>query len=141
MGYRCEHFLLQELVGPELFKARGERCWEMLDVNLLRTIDLLRKRYGPIVVNNWHAGGAFTESGLRDFNTTTGAAFSMHKLGRAADGKPKGIGPKEMEIDIMRRPADFPQLTCIENTKITKTWIHIDTRNHMQPQQIWIVNP
>ena len=141
MGYRCEHFLLQELVGPEIFKARGDRCWEMLNPALLRTLDLLRKRYGPLTINNWESAGPFQESGMRDFDTPTGAKFSMHKFGCAADLKPKNISPEEMQKDILLHAADYPLLTCMENAAITRTWLHVDVRNHNQPQQIWIVNP
>jgi hypothetical protein len=141
MGYHCEHFTVQELVGPEIFKARAERCWEMLDPALLKVIDQLRKRYGAITINNWQAGGPFSESGLRDPMTTTGAKYSMHKLGRAADLKFQAGDPREVQADLLERPTDFPLLTCMEDAKATLTWLHVDTRNHQQDRQIWIVNP
>ena len=141
MGYRCDHFLLQELVGPDLFKARGERCWEMLDPALLRVIDQLRKRYGTITINDWHTGGPFKESGARDFATKTGAQYSMHKLFKAADMKFKTDDPQAVQKDILANAGDFPLLTCMENAAATKTWLHGDTRNHNQETQIWVVNP
>lgn len=141
MGYRCEHFIIQELVPQELYKLREDRCWEMLDIALLRGLDLMRKRYGVMTINNWHAGGTFNESGLRSFITQTGAVYSMHKLGKAADAKFKESTPIEIAADMGANAADFPMITCMENPDITRTWLHVDTRNHGMKQQIWIVNP
>lgn len=140
MTYRCKHFEIRELVPESVFNARGLFSWDLLDAGLLMTLDALRDRYGAITVNNWASGGAFKESGLRDPFTTTGAKWSMHKFGRAADLKFAGKSAIEVFDDILKNDT-FPHLTCMENAQITKTWLHIDTRNHSQPQKIWIVNP
>ena len=86
MSYRPDHFRLEELVDPLLFRHAGERCWELLDERALQALDALRERFGPLVVNNWHSkGSSFTnqiyrESGLRRWDTKTGAARSQHEL-------------------------------------------------------------
>lgn len=138
--YRPKHFILQELVGPEIFKARGERCWEMLSSGMLITSDALQEKFGTIIVNDWHDGGPFHESGLRDWKTATGAEWSMHKLGRALDWKFKNVDPQEVSAYIIAHPEEYSYLTTLENAAITKTWLHGDDRNHNQPR-IWIVNP
>lgn len=141
MGYRCEHFIIQELVPKSVYDARGELAWQLLDPAVCHMLDLLRKRYGPITVNNWHAGGAFSESGLRDPFTTTGAQWSMHKFGKANDCKFKDATPGEVGNDLLAHPEYAPLITCIENPAITKTWLHVDTRNHNDAKQIIVVNP
>jgi len=50
--YKCDHFKIQELVSPGVYKDRGDKAWELLDDRLLMTLDKLRERYGPIIVNN-----------------------------------------------------------------------------------------
>lgn len=138
--YRCRHFRLQELVGPAVYKARGDRAWEMLSTGMLITSDQIRDKFGATTINNWADGGPFSESGLRDFNTLTGALYSMHKLGKAYDWKFRDSSPIEVAAYIVAHEDEFPYLTTLENPQITKTWLHGDDRNHSQ-QRIWVVNP
>lgn len=140
MIYRPKHFALHELVGPAVFAERGERAWELLRPGALMALDALREKFGPITVNNWKSGGQYKESGLRDFGTSTGAKYSMHKYGGAFDCKFKDYTPKEVAAYILAHPQEFPTLTCIENPDSTPTWLHIDDRNHGQAG-IWVVNP
>lgn len=137
---KSRHFLLQQLVPPEVFNSRGESAWELLDSNLLITLDQLYDDFGPMTVNNWHTGGSFKESGLRLFSTTTGAAFSQHKYGRAADCKPRDIPCADMYKAILAAPNKFPLLTTVEDIVSTPTWVHIDMRNNSTPG-IRIVKP
>lgn len=138
--YRPKHFALVELVPPDLFKERGERCWEWLDPAALRTADTLRKIFGPITINDWSWGGRHTERGLRRFNSTTGAEFSMHKKGGANDCEFKNATPKEVFIYILAHPDEFPLLTTLEDVDKTVFWLHFDVRNHGR-EGIWVVNP
>ena len=133
-------FILQELVGPETFSARGERAWELLDPRALITLQALRDALGPCTVNNWHAGGSYQESGLRDFHTSTGAAYSQHKCGRAYDCKFKSVNPHEALTYVQANRSKFPYLTVVENPDATPTWFHFDTR-FTNRDEIWVVNP
>lgn len=138
--YRPKFFILQELVDPSIYEHWGERAWEWLDRPALVTLDSLRNKFGPITVNNWHAGGLFKESGLRTFKTSTGAQWSMHRYGRAFDPKPKNATPQEVHAYVLAHPDEFPLLTTLEAIEDTPTWVHFDTRNHGKPG-IWVVNP
>jgi hypothetical protein len=139
-GYRPKSFELYELVPPEIFHGLGERGWELLDARALLALQAIRDRFGAIVVNNWQAGGSFSESGLRTAASLTGAKYSQHRYGRAFDCKCESATPAEIAAYILAHPEEFPQLTCLENPKATVTWLHIDTRNH-QREGVWIVNP
>jgi hypothetical protein len=138
--YRPEHFALVELVDPVIFQARGDRCWELLQVSALQTLEQLRKVFGPIIVNNWHSGGPHKESGLRQFTTATGNEYSMHKYGGAYDCKFKSTSPKEAATYILAHPDEFPLLTTLENVDKTISWLHFDVRNHSK-KGIWVVDP
>lgn len=139
-GYQPKSFALHELVPPEVYHTRGLSAWELLDVRALVTLQALRDALGPIVVNNWRAGGNFTESGLRSFNSPTGAKLSQHRFGRADDCKFKSVTPREACEYVLAHPEKFPFLTTIENPDATPTWFHFDVRNH-QREGIWLVNP
>lgn len=134
------NFVIQELVPPDIYQARGERAWELFDTRALETLQTLRTWFGPTTVNNWHAGGSYRESGLRSFTTKTGAVYSQHRFGRAFDCKFQGVTPSEVQQYVLANRRAFPHLTVIENTLHTPTWFHFDTRYHTR-EGIWIVNP
>lgn len=135
-----KNFILQELVDPETYEARGERAWELLDPRALITLQTLRDALGPCVVNDWNSGGSFKQSGLRDFSSSVGAKFSQHKYGRAFDCKFSHFKPLEVLTYVQAHRGDFPYLTVVEDTNATPTWFHFDVRFTGRPD-IWIVNP
>lgn len=137
---RPKNFSLAELVDPAIYKARGERAWELLDVGALITLQQLRDKFGACIVNNWEAGGSFKESGLRSFSTGTGAMYSQHKYGRAFDCKFKAATPREVSAYVLANRDEFPRLTVIEDVTFTPTWFHFDTRLTGR-QGIWVVKP
>lgn len=130
MGYRCQHFSVYELVPPEVYRARGERAWELLDSRLLVTLDALRDHFGPISVNDYRWGGSRTESGLRLPETATGAVYSQHQYGRAADLHLEDVTPQEAYEAILAHPEKWPMLTTVEDIRYTPSWIHVDCRNN-----------
>ena len=140
MIYRPRYFGLEELVAPEIFKARGERAWVLLDVYALVTLDQLRERFGKMTVNDWHWGGKFKDSGLRHESSTTGKWWSQHRFGRAFDIKPKDTTPQEIHVAILSDPDKFPHLRVLEAIAATPTWVHWDTRGHTR-SSIWVVKP
>lgn len=140
MNYRPRHFLLQELVPREVFDARGNGAWELLDARALITADALRDKFGVCVVNDWHEDGRFNESGFRDSASSTGAKYSQHRYGRGLDCKFAKATPREV-FDYLRAHAeDFPYLTTLEDVEATPTWLHFDVRNNFTPG-IRIVKP
>ena len=139
-NYRPQYFQLYELVPPEIFKERGQRAWEMLRPEALAMLDGLRKKFGPIKINDWMDGGHYTESGLRRFDSKTGAEFSMHRYGCAFDAKFRDVLPAEAHAYILAHQGEFPLITAIEAIESTPTWVHADTRNSDRTG-IWIVHP
>lgn len=141
MIYRPTWFEIRELVPPDVFEARGEAAWELLDPRLLVTLDALRQKFGPIVVNDWHRGGQYKESGFRSALSETGARYSQHRYGRAADCKFVGdVTPQEVHAHIMAHPEEFPEITTLEAISATPTWLHVDVRNNSEAG-LRVVNP
>jgi len=124
-----EHFDIKELVDPETYRTRGDKSIELIDNRIIDCVELLRKITGrSIVINNWHSGGQYRESGLRQANTGTGARFSQHKFGRAMDLKVNGIDCEEVRNIIRLHWNEFKQLGLTTIEKDTPTWVHIDCR-------------
>lgn len=79
--YRCKYFKIKELVHPSFLTTNESILWRMFDDRLLRAIDKIREKYGPCTIN----ADGLTDCGLRRMDSATGAYFSGHKFGRAAD--------------------------------------------------------
>lgn len=130
MDYRPPSFDLRELVAPRIHVRFGDAAWFLLNENALRSLQALREKFGPIVVNNWHTGGSFRESGLREQDTTTGAPKSAHKRGEAFDCKPKACTVRDMYEYVLSHEEEFPLVRRVENIKATLTWFHFDVVEH-----------
>jgi len=131
MSYRPKHFALNELVPPDVIASRGEQAWQLMDDRILRGADWLREKFGPCVINGKFAGKGFTESGLRNPLTTTGAKWSQHKFGRAVDLKFLKVNVKEVYDYILANQPEARAngITTVENIVDTKgQWLHIDCR-------------
>ncbi len=135
-----DNFILQELVNPVIFHARGDAAWELLDPRAMGMLQKLRDKFGRCRVNDWHDGGGYRDSGLRSMNSGVGAVYSQHKFGRAFDCKFRDATPEEVFKYVLKNHAEFPYITVIENVEFTPTWFHFDTRN-TQRADIWVVNP
>jgi hypothetical protein len=132
--YIPKYFALEELVYPKLIRdhdGAGAVFWLTLDAHALVTLDRLRERYGPIVVNDWATGGRFKHSGLRPMDCTEGAALSQHKFGRAFDCKFTQADPAEVRREIIANPdaETFEHITRIEDFP-SMGWVHFDVANH-----------
>lgn len=127
--YRPKHFDLRELIDPTTHAAMGERAWQLLDPRLLWTLDALRDAWGPVVCNTWHVKGQFRFRGYRPPTDTTGALYSQHRCGRAADVHFLQASVSEVRAHILKNPDLHPyqHITCVE---IDVSWLHFDLRNH-----------
>lgn len=138
-----KHFTIQEFVYPEAYEKYGEKSIDLIDKRLIYIAEFLREDIGlPVTINDWHIGGQFHESGLRDPNTKTGSPLSAHKKGKAIDPKVKGWDGK-MWYDYVRRNAAKLYalgLRRIEDRKIATTWCHMDTKEHEELNTIQIVD-
>lgn len=139
MIYRPRHFRLVELVDPAIIAWRGEQAWNLLSPLALMSLDALREKFGPIIVNGHYNGKDFTESGLRRADTGTGSKFSMHKFGGAFDCKPRACTVKDIYDYVLAHPDEFPHINRVENIAATPTWFHFDVANVQT--RILVVNP
>jgi hypothetical protein len=129
MYYEPKHFIIQELVPPEIYDQYGDGALKFLDPNMLRMWDGIRDFFGkPVIINNWHTGGQFTLRGFRPPNTTTGALYSQHKFGRAGDGDIQSY-TAEMARQVILENQKAPELQYISVMEDDVAWLHADNRN------------
>ncbi len=126
--YKCEHFAIHELVPPHVFNERGEKAWELLDERLLISLDLLRKRFGPMTINNYYWGKDREWSGLRTSDSPYYSKYSQHSFGRAADCLFTNKTAEEVRKEIINNPDD-PDFELIGSVELGVSWLHFDVRN------------
>ena len=136
MSYKCAHFAIHELVPEGVYKARGELAWSLMDERVLKTIDRLRERYGPMTINNYKWGGSRSWSGLRTPDSPYFSQYSQHTFGRAIDCLFADISAEDVRKDINANPnhPDFELITAIEEGV---SWLHIDCRNTDRLQRFY----
>lgn len=128
---KSKYFKIEELVSRETYKARGERAWQLIDPNLIETIDRLKEVFpdGTMTINNWVWGGNRNESGLRVQGMKHYSPYSMHSFGKAADCIFSHYDTEEVRQYIIDNPKEFPYVKGIE---LGVSWLHIDTRNSIE---------
>lgn len=126
--YKCTHFEIHELVPRHIYKLRGEKAWQLLDDRLLLTLDLLRERFGNMIVNNWKWGGDREWSGLRTPESPYYSPTSQHTFGRAADIIFKEVSAAAVRGEILRAVND-PIFNSIRSIEMDVSWLHFDVRN------------
>lgn len=128
---QSKHFVVQEFVPPSIYSNFGVKAWWYISPVMVGIADRLRQVIGqPIIINNWHRGGAFVNRGYRTPQSKVGAAYSMHRLGLAIDVSVRGMTPAQI-LDVIRREKQtFLELglTTIEDIRHTPTWLHLDCR-------------
>ena len=131
--YKTEHFELYELVPEDIYekyKAMGKLhiLLGCFDPRMLWTLDRLRERSGPMIMNDWYWGGRNRYRGWRPPGCKIGADLSMHRFGGAGDLVPANTTAERVRQDILADPfcEDFQYITCIE---MDVQWLHFDTRN------------
>lgn len=142
--HNSPYFDVREMVDQNTFKALSVNAAWLIDPKIVRVLDLLREKLGaPVVVNNWHTGGPFKSSGFRSMSDKTGAMFSQHRRGCAADVKVSGKTPNEILFVINANFQEFKAagLTTIEDVNFTPTWLHLDCRPVQIDNQFRIVRP
>jgi hypothetical protein len=124
-----KNFTVQELVPPEVYTERGDAVAQLMDVRIINVAQWLRDKLGkPITINNWNTGGQYKESGLRNFETSTGAKWSQHKYGRALDLKITDMQAEDVRKFIRLNWATLKTMGLTTIEKDTPSWVHIDCR-------------
>lgn len=133
--YIPKYFKLQEFFPSDFysmcFSTLGEALWQLIDDRILKTADMLRERYGPVIVNDWLWRTDVNKNQFRGFRTSyckVGANLSMHRFGRALDCKFVSASVNDVRNEIISNDIyAFKHITCVESEV---SWLHLDCRNH-----------
>lgn len=130
---KSRYFKIEELVCPDVYKKFGEQAWMFIDGRLVETLDIVREKIlgKPMVVNNWTAGGSFTQRGLRcnlcqlvkDKTKSNRLYLSAHNFGKAIDATVQGISAEEARKLIVKNQILLPYPVRLEEGV---SWLHLD---------------
>ena len=147
------YFIIQELVGPEVYAKHGQNSWFVLSTELLETILFIREIKGvPMYVNDWHKGGGFDERGhraniqeivknktVKDILYTSG-----HPLGQAVDFTFKGETAEETRNWLLSIQNELPYKIRLEHkyksSGVPITWVHLDVKYFEQNPKVYLFN-
>lgn len=115
-----------ELVPPHVYEERKELAWQLLDSRALRSLDMLRDKFGGIIVNNYHTGGDRKWSGLRTRGCPHYSEYSQHTYGRAFDCLFMDTDAATVRNYVLLHKTEFPEITAVEKDV---SWLHFDCRN------------
>ena len=133
LPYIPKFFQAYELVPPDIYHLKKNKCFELIDVRVLVTLDGLREMFGPCTVNDWHWGGQLEQSGLRTTDAPEFSPTSQHTFGRAMDCKFKKASAAEVRQFVIKNRQSFPHITFLESDV---DWFHFDVRN-TKPIVLW----
>ena len=160
-----KNFYLDEFVDPFTYFNEDDNGLSKIDPKVIVLVQLLRDLKGSgLAINNWWGyyiankeklplSDIITNieksklskwSGYRSSRCSIGSLASAHKMGKAAD--PKGNENDLIEL-VLDNAKTFYELGLrrLEDPKITKGWLHIDTNerncipNHINVVDLKIV--
>lgn len=124
----------RDYVPLEIYKAFGSKSRIFIDPKIVEIHKVLEDTFkAKVIINNYHLGGQLKERGFRTPKTTTGAALSQHRFGRAIDITITGINALQAYNIILEAPQRLISAgaTTIEDIRYTSkgNWIHLDCRD------------
>ena len=124
-----KNYDIREFVPPAIYKQYGESSIWFIDQRIVLFNEWLCEYFSvKVIVNDWHKGGQYHDSGFREPGAV-GAKLGQHHFGRATDSKVPGQEYEVVRDEIRRNFKALNQrfgITTIE--KDTPTWLHADTR-------------
>jgi hypothetical protein len=142
-----KNFTTEEFIHPDIIKKLGDkRSSNIVNNFLIKQVQLIRDKFGPVIINGKYGGKNFINSGVRkaSFYKTLGVireSYSTHLWCNTADLKFKNITPIEVYDYILNNPNEFPYIVRMENAHKTKTWLHIECGRFRDGYKIEVFNP
>lgn len=139
-----KNFTLQEFVPTEIYVEYGENATWFINPTIINIAQVVRDIANvPLIINNWHSGGSYSNRGYRVPSSRIGATLSQHKLGNAIDISSNDKSAKTLYDMILAHKGLLllNGLSAIEDIRFTKTWVHLDCRFIKNKKDILIIKP
>lgn len=134
-------FEIQELVCPHINSGYSENTkWMFIDKRLLETLYIVREKIikVPMVINNYGAGGQYSESGVRCnmcsiVKNKKKVYMSAHVTGKGVDFRVKGMTAEEVRKLIIANADLLPYPIRLEKDV---AWVHLDVYDNMNGNKV-----
>ena len=123
-----KNFILQEFVDKATYDRFGKKSEWFIDQRLFNISQVLRNKFGPMTINNWHSGGSRNWSGLRTNKSPYYKPYSQHSFGNAIDIIFKDVTAEEAAEYILNNETHF-RTFGLGGIELGQSWLHIDVRN------------
>lgn len=143
-----QFFDIRELVCSHTFERYGERSWQFLDRDALETLLIVRRDIlrTPMLVNNYHTGGNFSQRGFRcnicqipKQKTLRGQLYlSAHCNGAGFDFDADGLTVDQVH-NLIEQNAHL--LPCKVRMEAGVTWNHLDVYSNPRAAKFSTFNP
>jgi len=123
-----KNLFLDEYIPEGLYrKYEGQETEliKLIDQRLIQSDQKLRDVFGPVVINNWWAGGMRNWSGLRTSDSSYYSPTSMHSVGKASDKLFKDYDSEEVQDWIKIHWKEIG----ITRMEIGVSWVHTDVKD------------
>lgn len=127
------YFDIRELVCEHTYNAFSDKSWQFFDHDALEMLLVLRRDIvqAPMLINNWHTGGQFSQRGFRcnicqlvKDKTVKGKIYlTSHANGAAFDFDAKGMTSEQVRQLVKSKAALLP---CNVRMEDGVSWCHID---------------
>lgn len=147
-----QFFDIRELVCNHTYERFKDLSWQFLDTEILQLLFVLRTNIlkCPLVINNYHKGGSYTQRGLRcniceipRSNTLSKKLYlSAHCNGAAFDITPLFDGIEgnyeraERARNLIEKNKDALPFPCRLEGNVS--WLHIDCYDPMNGRKVTI---
>ena len=128
-----KYFDIRELVCQHTFNAFGERSWQFFDRDFLEMLLVLREDVikEPMIINNWHKGGKFSQRGFRcNICQLTKSKTLKNLIYLTAHANGSAIDfdvPKKTSAQVRAIIKDGASLLpCNVRCEANVSWVHID---------------
>lgn len=128
-----QFFDIRELVCPHTFQRFGDNSWQFFDYQFLENLLILRRDVlqVPLVCNDWHLGGSFSQRGFRcnicqlvkDATLKNRIYLTSHANGAGVDFVSSKMTAQQMRDKIKAEQDKFTVPFRVEN-KVN--WLHFD---------------
>jgi hypothetical protein len=136
------YFKPEELICPHCFKSHGAYGLTFLSTSVLADLLFIRSHIlpSPILINNYHVSGSFSQRGLRcnlcplvqSKSSQNTCYLSAHIFGCAFDFDCQGYSADEVRLLIIKNSSFLPYPLRLESSV---SWVHFDTFNYFSSSQ------
>lgn len=136
-----DHFWIAEFVSKATLQKWGQQATLFIDPRMILFMEIQRKIYGTLYMNNWYEGGNKDSRGYRAPDDPEGANSSQHRFGRATDSVSDKYPAEERRQEIIKNWDVKYRSIGVSRMELGTSWLHVDCGYILNQQSLFTFNP